>query len=58
MQKNLFLLASILILFSCKKNDDSTGSNPGDEDDCVMRVSSGNGEIGATQYVVAFSPYH
>ena len=56
MQKNLFLLASIFFLFSCKKNSDSTTSNPGDDDDCVMRVSAGSGEIGATQYIVAFSP--
>lgn len=56
MQKNLFLIASIFFLFSCKKNSDSTGSNPGDDDDCVMRVSTGSGEIGATQYIVAFSP--
>ena len=55
MQKNLFLLASVLFLFSCKKNNDSDGNNP-DEEDCVMKVSSGNGEIGATQYIVAFSP--
>ena len=55
MQKNLFLLASVFFLFSCKKND-SNGSDPGDDDDCVMRVSSGNGEIGATQYIIAFSP--
>ena len=56
MRKYLILLASVFFLFSCKKNNDSDGSNPGDEEDCVMRVSSGNGEIGATQYIVAFSP--
>ena len=55
MHKYLFLLAFVLVLFSCKKSNDSTGSNPGNEDDCVMRVST-NGEIGATQYIIAFSP--
>jgi subtilisin family serine protease len=55
MHKYLFLLALVVILFSCKKSSDSTGNNPGNEDDCVMRVST-NGEIGATQYIVAFSP--
>lgn len=56
MQKNLFLFALVFFLFSCKKNNDSTGSNTANEDDCVMRVSAGNGEISATQYIVAFSP--
>jgi subtilisin family serine protease len=55
MHKYLFLLAIVVVLFSCKKSSDSTGNNPGNEDDCVMRVST-NGEIGATQYIVAFSP--
>jgi subtilisin family serine protease len=55
MHKYLFLLALVVVLFSCKKSSDSTGNNPGNEDDCVMRVST-NGEIGATQYIVAFSP--
>jgi subtilisin family serine protease len=55
MHKYLFLLTFVLVLFSCKKSNDSTGSNPGNEDDCVMRVST-NGEIGATQYIIAFSP--
>jgi len=54
MHKYLFLLTFVLVLFSCKKSNDSTGSNPGNEDDCVMRVST-NGEIGATQYIIAFS---
>ena len=54
MHKNLFFLALILFLFSCKKNDDTPGK-PGDDEDCVMKAST-NGEIGATQYIIAFSP--
>jgi len=54
MHKHLFLLAFVLVLFSCKKSSDTPGSKPGD-DDCVMRVST-NGEIGATQYIIAFNP--
>ena len=27
-----------------------------DDDDCVMRASTGNGEIVASQYIIAFSP--
>lgn len=55
MQKNIFLLAAILVIVSCKKNNDSTSNSSGD-DECVMRSSTGSGEIKATQYIVAFSP--
>jgi len=55
MQKNIFLLAAIFIIVSCKKNNDST-SNSSEDDECVMRSSTGSGEIRATQYIVAFSP--
>ena len=55
MQKNIFLLAAIFIIVSCKKNNDSTSNSSGD-DECVMRSSTGSGEIKATQYIVAFSP--
>ncbi|HEX6171684.1 MAG TPA: S8 family serine peptidase [Chitinophagaceae bacterium] len=55
MQKNIFLLAAILVIVSCRKNNDSTSNSSGD-DECVMRSSTGSGEIKATQYIVAFSP--
>lgn len=55
MQKNIFLLTAIVIIVSCKKNNDSTSNSSGDED-CVMRSSTGSGEIKASQYIVAFSP--
>ena len=55
MQKNIFLLAAIFVIISCKKNNDSTSNSSGD-DECVMRSSTGSGQIKATQYIVAFSP--
>lgn len=55
MQKNIFLLAVIIVIVSCKKNNDST-SNTSGGDQCVMKASSGSGEIKANQYIVAFSP--
>jgi subtilisin len=55
MRKNLFLFTVIVIIVSCKKNNDSTNNSSGD-DDCVMRSSTGSGEIKASQYIVAFSP--
>src|SRR4030095_8032254 len=56
MQKNILLLAAIVIIVSCKKNNESTRNNSGD-DDCVMRSSTGSGEIKSSQYIVAFSPF-
>jgi len=55
MRKNIFLIAAIVVIVSCKKNNDPTSNSSGD-DDCVMRSSTGSGEIKATQYIVAFSP--
>jgi len=55
MRKNIFLIAAIVVIVSCKKNNDSTSNSSGDED-CVMRASTGSGEIKASQYIVAFSP--
>ena len=55
MQKYIFLLGIFISIVSCKKNNDS-GSNSSDEEDCVMRSSTGSGEIKASQYIVAFSP--
>lgn len=55
MQKNILLLAAIVLVVSCKKNNDSTNNGSGEED-CVMRSSTGSGEIKASQYIVAFSP--
>jgi len=55
MQKNIFLLAAIFVIVSCKKNNDSTSNSSGD-DECVMRSSTGSGEIKASQYIVAFNP--
>ena len=54
MQKNIFLVAVIIIIVSCKKNNDSASNSTG-SDDCVMRSSTGSGEIKASQYIVAFS---
>ena len=55
MRKNIFLLAAIVVIVSCKKNNDSTSNSSGEDDDCVMRSSTGSGEIKASQYIVAFS---
>jgi len=56
MRKNIFLLATIVVIVSCKKNNDSTSNSAGGDDECVMRSSTGSGEIKASQYIVAFSP--
>ena len=56
MRKNIFLVAAIFFIVSCKKNNDSTGNSSGDDDDCVMRSSTGSGEIKASLYIVAFRP--
>ena len=45
----------ICFIASCKKNNDSTSNSSGD-DECVMRSSTGSGEIKASQYIVAFNP--
>jgi hypothetical protein len=55
MQKYIFLLGMIFFIVSCKKNNGSTSNSSGD-DECVMRSSTGSGEIKANQYIVAFSP--
>lgn len=55
MQKYIFLLSMIFLFASCKKNNDSTSNSSGD-DECVMRSSTGIGEIKASQYIVAFNP--
>lgn len=55
MQRNIFLLGVIVLVVSCKKNNDST-NNGSDDEDCVMRSSTGSGEIKASQYIVAFGP--
>src|SRR4030095_5485390 len=55
MQKNILFLVAIFVFVSCKKNNDSTSNSSGD-DECVMKASTGNGEIKASQYIVAFSP--
>ena len=45
----------VFFIVSCKKNNDSN-SNSSDDEDCVMRSSTGSGEIKASQYIVAFDP--
>ena len=55
MQKSILLIGAMVLVVSCKKNNDSTSNGSGDED-CVMRSSTGSGEIKASQYIVAFSP--
>src|SRR5678816_3887627 len=55
MQKNIFLLAAIFVIVSCKKNNDPTSHRTGD-DECVIRSSTESGEIKASQYTVAFNP--
>jgi subtilisin family serine protease len=54
MQRFIFGLLSILFLVSCKKNKDTPGSNPTDNV-CAESAKVGNGEIVATQYIVAFN---
>jgi len=55
MQKYIFLLGMIFFVASCKKNNDPTSNSSGD-DECVMRSSTGSGEIKASQYIIAFNP--
>jgi len=55
MGKNILLFAAIVLIVSCKKNNDSSSSSTSD-DNCVMRSSAGNGEIKASQYIVALNP--
>ena len=55
MQKFSWVLAAVILLASCKKNDDSTGNEP-DDHECVTSFSTGNGEIIANQYIVSFNP--
>jgi subtilisin family serine protease len=53
MPKNIFLLAAIFLIVSCKKDAQSTSNNSND-DTCVMSVSTGSAEVG--QYIIAFTP--
>jgi len=55
MQKYTLVLAVIILLVSCKKNNDSTGNDP-DDHDCVTSAGTGNGAIVANQYIVSFNP--
>jgi subtilisin family serine protease len=55
MQKYFFLLVTFFVIVSCKKNNDSTSNSSGG-DECVMRSSTGSGEIKANQYIIAFNP--
>ena len=54
MQRFILGLLSILIIVSCKKDKETLGTP--DEEDCTVRAGSVNGEIVATQYIVAFNP--
>ena len=54
MRKSIFLITAIIIIVSCKKNNDSASNSTG-SDDCVMKSSTGSGEIKASQYIIAFS---
>ena len=56
MQKNIILFASVFFFVSCKKNNESTGSDPWEEHDCVIRASGSNRDIIASQYIVSYSP--
>jgi subtilisin len=51
----ILFLFSISTLFSCKKNEDETGSNP-DEHECVQSAGIGNGDIIASRYIISFDP--
>src|SRR5262245_52560332 len=55
MLKHLYILFSAVLFFSCKKNNDSSTADPG-EDDCVQRASANNGDNITSQYIVSFSP--
>src|SRR6185503_2257231 len=54
MKRFIYLSAVVIFISACKKGADTTGSNPGD-DGCVEKAASGNGEIKANQYIVAFN---
>ncbi|HJS54180.1 MAG TPA: protease inhibitor I9 family protein, partial [Chitinophagaceae bacterium] len=56
MQKNIILFVSVFFIVSCKKNNESTGSDPREEHDCVIRASGSNSDIIASQYIVSYSP--
>lgn len=55
MRKYSLVLAVIILLASCKKNDDSTGNDP-DDHDCVTTQGVGNGSVIVNQYIVSFNP--
>ena len=54
MQKFILGVLTVVFLVSCKKNNDSAGSNP-DDDVCAESAKVGSAEIVSGQYIVAFN---
>lgn len=55
MQKYSLIVGVIILLVSCKKNNDSTTPDPNDHD-CVTTAGAGSGSVVANQYIVSFNP--
>ncbi len=55
MQKYSLIVGVIILLVSCKKNNDSTIPDPNDHD-CVTTAGAGSGSVVANQYIVSFNP--